>query len=98
MNVQTLPAALTLDGEFLADAILDSRDMAYMNFAREEFNKLVQILWPLLDPLLCHEENVVASDIARHIEQVRSFSGNFCWKYRHLGASHGVVGAREGID
>jgi len=97
MNVQTLPATVTIEGEILTDAILDARDMAYMNFAREEFNKLVQILWPLLDPLLCHEENVVASDIARHIEQVRSFSGNFCWRHRHLGASYGVVGERSGM-
>jgi hypothetical protein len=92
MNMQALSAAVTIEGETLTDAMLDARDMAYMNFAREEFNKLVQILWPLLDPLLCHEENVVASDIARHIEQVRSFSGNFCWRHRHLGASCGVVG------
>jgi hypothetical protein len=41
---------------------------------------------------MCREEEGVASDIARHIEQIRIFSGNFCWRHRHLGASYGVVG------
>jgi len=37
-------------------------------------------------------------DIARHLEQVRIFSRNFCWAHRHLGASYGVVGERAGMD
>lgn len=91
MSMQTLPATMTIEGQILTNATLEPFEVAQMNFAREEFNKLLQILWPLLDPLLCNEENVVASDIARLIEQVRLFSGNFCWKYRHLGYMHDAV-------
>lgn len=98
MNLHTLPVTVTIEGEVLRDAVIDPYEMASMNCAREEFDKLVQILWPLLDPLLCREENGVASDIARHIEQVRIFSRNFCWRHRHLGASYGVVGKRSGPD
>lgn len=80
-------------GEIVADfAVLDARDLCYMNFARLEFDKLAHILTPLIDPLLCRENAGVASDIARHIEQIRSFSGNFCWKHRHVGAAFGKVG------
>ncbi|VVM99036.1 hypothetical protein [Pseudomonas fluorescens] len=88
MNLQTLPAIVAIEGVILCEAVLDAREICSMNFAREEFNKLVQILWPLLDPLLCCEENSVASDIARHIEQIRISSGNFCWKHRHIGNMH----------
>ncbi|WP_397450851.1 hypothetical protein [Pseudomonas sp. NA-150] len=94
MNLQPYVA----EGELLHQVILSPQEMCSMNFAREELNKLVQILWPLLDPLLCREENGVASDIARHIELIRIFSGNFCWRHRHVGASFGVVGKRKGID
>ncbi|MGE8435995.1 MAG: hypothetical protein ACN6P2_05585 [Pseudomonas palmensis] len=71
--------------------------MSSMNFAREEFDRLERILWPLLDPLLCREENTIASDVARHLEQIRIFSANFFWKHRHLGASYGVVGKRANM-
>ena len=85
MKLQTLPAVVVTEGFVLPDATLEPFEVAQMNFAREEFNKLVTILWPLLDPLLCDDKNVVAADIARHLEQVRSFSGNFCWRHRHVG-------------
>ena len=96
--LHTLPATMTIQGEVLPDAVLDAHAMSSMNFAREEFDKLERILWPLLDPLLCREENTIASDVARHLEQIRIFSANFCWKYRHLGASYGVVGKRADMD
>lgn len=92
------PSVVTLEGEVLPEAVLDAHEMSQMNFAREEFDKLERILWPLLDPLLCREENTIASDVARHLEQIRIFSANFCWKYRHLGASYGVVGKRADMD
>ncbi|MFV3338593.1 hypothetical protein ACNFB1_15630 [Pseudomonas sp. NY15349] len=92
------PNAAILEGKVLSDAVLDARDMCSMNFAREEFDKLERILWPLLDPLLCNEENTIAGDVARHLEQIRTFSANFCWKHRHLGASYGAVGKRADID
>jgi hypothetical protein len=98
MNLHTLPVTVTIEGEVLRDAVIDPYEMASMNFARDEFDKLVRILVPLIDPMMCREENGVASDIARHIEQIRIFSGNFCWRHRHMGASFGVVGKRSGID
>lgn len=79
-------------------ATLDALDMMYMNFAREEFNKLNRILLPLIEPLLCQEDNTVVCDISRHLEQIRSFSGNFCWKHRDVGASHGVVGGPNDLE
>lgn len=88
MNLQ--PYAI--QPEVLGQAVLTPEQMCSMNFAREEFDKLARILCPLLDVMLLNETNTTASDIARHIEQIRLFSGNFCWKHRHLGASHGVVG------
>ncbi|WP_330206600.1 hypothetical protein [Pseudomonas sp. AM14(2022)] len=82
-----LPVATLAGAECLRTATLDGDQMRSMNFAREEFDKLVQILAPLIDPAMCTEENGVASDIARHLEQIRIFSGNFCWRHRHLGSS-----------
>lgn len=90
--------AVILEGEVLPQAVLDAHAMSSMNFAREEFDKLERILWPLLDPLLCNEENTIAGDVARHLEQIRTFSANFCWRHRHLGASYGVVGKRAEMD
>jgi hypothetical protein len=98
MNLQILPAAAFVEGEVVRDAVLNAQEMCSMNFAREEFDELVRILVPLIDPIMCREEKGVASDIARHIEQIRIFSGNFCWRHRHLGASYGVVGKRRGTD
>ncbi|CAM4069320.1 hypothetical protein PSWA111526_25925 [Pseudomonas wadenswilerensis] len=92
------PNAATLEGEVLPKAVLDAHAMSSMNFAREEFDRLERILLPLLDPLLCREENTIASDVARHLEQIRIFSANFCWKHRHLGASYGVVGKCADMD
>jgi hypothetical protein len=91
-------APVPADGEVLREAVLTSEQMCSMNFAREEFERLVRLLLPLLDPLLCQQEEGPAADIALHIEHIRIFSGNFCWRHRHLGASYGVVGKRPGID
>ena len=91
------PNGVVLEGEVLSQAVLDAHAMSSMDFAREEFDRLERILWPLLDPLLCREENTIASDVARHLEQIRIFSANFCWKHRHLGASYGVVGKRANM-
>ncbi|MDF0729208.1 hypothetical protein P0Y43_00490 [Pseudomonas entomophila] len=86
------PAVAALDGEVLSEAVLDAREMCYMNFAREEHQKLERILLTLVIPAMGGYENELACDIARHLEQIQSFSGNYCWRHRHLGASHGVVG------
>ncbi|WP_070087286.1 hypothetical protein [Pseudomonas sp. NBRC 111122] len=90
MNRLPLPAVF--EGEVLGQAVLDVRDMAYMNFARQEHAKLAKILLKFVIPAMGGYENEMASDIARHLEQIQTFSGNYCWTHRHLGASHGVVG------
>ena len=92
--MNNLQKAAILEGEVLSEAVLDARAMCSMNFARDEFHKLYALLYPMCSD---HEEGPLC-DIARHLEQVIAFSGNFCWKHRHLGASYGVVGKRSGID
>ncbi|MBO9551904.1 hypothetical protein [Pseudomonas sp.] len=87
-----LPSVAILEGEVLPEAVLDAHEMCYMNFAREEHQKLEKILLTFVIPALGGYENQMASDIARHLEQIQSFSGNYCWRHRHLGASHGLVG------
>ncbi|WP_437883532.1 hypothetical protein [Pseudomonas sp. LRF_L74] len=82
------PGVYPIEGEVLQDAALSPKEMSSMNFAREEFDKLYALLWPMLSPMLCREEKTVASDIARHLEQVRIFSSNFCWRHRHIGREH----------
>jgi hypothetical protein len=90
--------AISTDSELLNDAVIDARDMCSMNFAREEHKNLEKILLTFVIPAMGGYDNELACDIARHLEQIRLFSGNFCWKHRHLGASHGEVGGRPGID
>lgn len=87
-----LPQPAVIEGQILGQAVLDARDMAYMNFARQEHARLAKILLQFVIPALGGYENALASDIARHLEQIQAFSGNYCWTHRHLGASHGVVG------
>jgi hypothetical protein len=89
---------ITIEGEILRDAVLDAQEMCSMNFAREEHRKLEKILLTFVIPALGGYGNELACDVARHIEQIRTFSGNFCWRHRHLGAAYGVVGERPGID
>ena len=86
------PSVATLEGEVLPEAVLDALEMSQMNYAREEHRKLEEILLTFVIPAMGGYENKMASDIARHLELIQSFSGNYCWRHRHLGASHGVVG------
>lgn len=81
------PTLSPREGEVLPEALIDARDMCAMNFARDEFHKLYALLYPMCSS---HEEGPMC-DIARHLEQVIFFSGNFLWKHRHLGASHGKI-------
>ncbi|MCY1372043.1 hypothetical protein D9M69_592210 [compost metagenome] len=80
--------AAFLEGKLVKDAVIPDWEMAYMNFAREEFQRLDFLLHKFVLPELGGYENPICCDIARHLEQVRTFSNNFCWKYRDLGASH----------
>lgn len=84
-------------GGVLPQAILSAQEMCYLNFAREEHRELEKILLTFVIPAMGGYDNELACDIARHIEQIRTFSGNFCWRHRHLGASHGVVGKGEHV-
>lgn len=93
-----LPVLTHVPGEPMRAVLLDAQQMCSMNFAREEFDKLSRILQPLLDTMLCRQDEGPACDIARHLEQIRIFSGNFLVRHRDLGASFGVVGKRPGID
>jgi hypothetical protein len=92
-----VPRAVT--GLIVSDAAsLDALDMMYMNFARLECDRLAAILEKQIIPAMGGYDNELACDISRHLEQIRSFSGNFCWKHRHVGASHGVVGGPNDLE
>ena len=94
MNLQPY----VVQGEVLSQAVLTAEQMCSMNFAREECRKLEKILLTFVIPAMGGYDNELACDIARHLEQITIFSGNFCWRHRYLGASYGVVGQREGTD
>ncbi len=89
-----LPSVAPLEGEVLPEAVLDARAMCSMNFVRDEFHKLYALLYPMRSS---HEDGPMC-DVARHLEQVIIFTGNFMWKHRHLGASYGDVGKRADVD
>lgn len=97
MSTRTLVAASPAAGQLLKPATLDAQDMAYMNFAREEHRKLESLVRRLIIPALGGYSNDLAKELDRHLEQTRTFSGNYCWRHRHLGASHGVVGQGDDI-
>ncbi|WP_370600487.1 hypothetical protein [Pseudomonas nitroreducens] len=71
-----------------AQATILDWQMSQMNFAREEFSRLEQLLRRVVMPALGSYENPICRDLDRHLEQVRTFSGNFCWKSRDVGAAH----------
>lgn len=88
MNLQSY----VLQAEVLQPAVLTPEQMCSMNFARVEFDRLCALLGPLCDQFMLGHDEGPLCDVARHLEQIRIFSGNFCWKHRHLGASAGEVG------
>lgn len=87
MNLQPF----VLHAEVLQPAVLTPEQMCSMNFARLEFDRLCALLAPLCDEFMLGHDEGPLCDVARHLEQIRIFSGNFCWKHRHLGASAGGV-------
>jgi hypothetical protein len=90
---------LGVEGEVVSEtAVLDAEAICSMNFAREEMKRLEKILLTFVVPAMGGYDNELACDIARHLEQIRIFSGNFCWKHRHVGSAWGEVGKRPGID
>ena len=74
-----------VEGKILDEATLTAEQMAYMNFAREEYRSLERLLLRVVLPALGEYDQPVLNDVRRHLEQIASFSGNFCWKHRHLG-------------
>ncbi len=84
-----------VDGELVPAAIIPDWEMSYMNFARSEFDSLEHLVCQLIIPALGSNQHPVAQDIYRHLEQVRTFSGNFCWRHRHLGASQDAREIRQ---
>lgn len=87
----------TVEGQLLQPAALSPQLMAYMNFAREEHRKLEVLIRGVVIPALGGYQTDLAKDLERHLMQSRSFSGNFCWQHRHLGASHGAVGQGDDV-
>ena len=94
MNLQPF----ALQAEILQPAVLTPEQMCSMNFARLEHDRLEQIVRQIIIPMVGGYESELGEALDRHCEQIRIFSGNFCWKHRHLGASAGEVGKRPGID
>ncbi|MNZ21160.1 hypothetical protein D3C78_382260 [compost metagenome] len=84
---ELMSAAEGLDGELIQEAVIPDREMSYMNFARSEFDSLEHLVRQLIIPALGSDQHPAAKDIYRHLEQVRTFSSNFCWKHRALGAA-----------
>jgi len=97
-NKPTAVCTLVIEGEVLRPAVLDAAAMCQMNFARIEHKRLERLLRTIVIPMVGGYETELGQDLARHLEQVRTFSGNFCFVHRHIGASYGVVGQRPGID
>lgn len=94
LHTRTQIACTSLEGEILSDAVLDAREMAYMNFARAEFSALENLILGEIIPAFPAEggdEHPLVVDLRRHIEQVITFSGNFCWRHRYLGQMHDAV-------
>ncbi|MCY1311843.1 hypothetical protein D9M70_622020 [compost metagenome] len=100
MNAQALAlqnpklAGHVLEGEIVPlEAVIPGWEMAYMNFAREEFQRLEELLRCVVMPGLGGYQNPVCKDLDQYIENVRMCSRNFCWKHRAVGAGH-VMGER----
>lgn len=79
---------ITVTGELVLDVTLVALHMAQMNFAREEYERLERIILQQIVPALGGRAAPISEDLCRHLEQVRTFSGNFCWQHRSVGAAH----------
>lgn len=77
-----------MTGELVQDATLNALRMTQMNFAREEYDRLERLILQQILPALGGRTSPIAEDLCRHLEQVRTFSGNFCWRHRAVGAAH----------
>lgn len=84
-----------IHGEVLADATLNATEMAQMNFAREEYWRLFALLDKVVLPAMGDRTLPVCQDVRRHLEQIHSFSGGFCYSHRHLGISHSAKAVQQ---
>lgn len=79
---------IAVTGELVQDATLNALRMAQMNFAREEHDRLERLILQQVVPAIGGHAAPLSEDLCRHLEQVRTFSGNFCWQHRAVGAAH----------
>jgi hypothetical protein len=86
MTTEIITASLS--GDLLLDPVLTAQDMAYLNFAREEYRKLDLLMHRVVLPALGPYDNPLSNELRVHLEQVRTFSGNFCWRHRAIGEMH----------
>lgn len=83
------------EGEVIAhSAVLDGYEMSSMNFARQEHNRLENLIRTIVIPMIGGYRTELGEALDRHLEQTITFSANFCWKHRHVGAAFGEVGKR----
>lgn len=74
--------------ELLGDARLTDSDMAYMNAARAEFEHLANLIRRVVIPAMGGWQSPISHELDAHLENVQVLSSNFCWRHRHVGASH----------
>jgi hypothetical protein len=88
-----------IEGEIVAETVvLDGDDMCSMNFARLEHQRLDRLIRTIVIPMIGGYQTELGEALDRHLEQVTTFSRNFCWKHRHVGSAWGEVGKRPGVD
>lgn len=94
MNAQeVIQKAPCLEGEIVPnEAVIPGWEMTYMNHAREEFDRLDQLLRCVVMPELGGYQNPVCKLLDQYLENVRMGSRNFCWKHRAAGEGR-VMGA-----
>lgn len=92
-QIASIAQSDSLIGELLQDVTLDAKAMASMNFARLEHQRLERLIRTIVIPMIPGGySSELGEALDRHLEQVRTFSRNFCWPHRHLGIAHGVIG------
>ncbi|MCY1543845.1 hypothetical protein D9M68_796790 [compost metagenome] len=92
MNTRAPKLVGVIEGELVKEAVLADWEMSQQNFAREEFQRLENLLRQVVMPGLGGYDNPLVRELDLRIEQTRNFSQNFCWRHRAMGAS---VDARE---
>lgn len=94
------PSVAILEGEVLSEAVLDAREMCYMNFARIEHAKLSKILLQSVIPAMGGYDNQMASDMGRRASAflIKSIS---LWRVRSWHSAYGAacwLGERPGDE